>query len=188
MNTQQIIPGEYGGGPDRGPVITTGATRPPVRDDEHAIRPANAAALVAAGLFSVIIFPVTALRLLRSGAEGPPGTARLMAGGLPGGARGDQAGLVGEDHELRPVAGAEPSMNTGTFGVAPQDAGVASATLNTGQQIVGSVGTSLIRAPPRVRIRDGRQPAPDTTKVGSRREAVNDAATGIYRTSLRQGL
>ncbi len=28
-----------------------------------------------------------------------------------------------------------PSMNTGTFGVAPQDAGVASATLNTGQQI-----------------------------------------------------
>jgi hypothetical protein len=28
-----------------------------------------------------------------------------MAGGLPGGARGDQAGLVGEDHELGPVAG-----------------------------------------------------------------------------------
>jgi hypothetical protein len=37
-----------------------------------------------------------------------------------------------------------PSMNTGTFGVAPQDAGVASATLNTGQQIGGSVGTSLL--------------------------------------------
>src|SRR5499427_4284022 len=37
-----------------------------------------------------------------------------------------------------------PSMNTGTFGVAPQDAGVASATLNTGQQIVGSIGTSLL--------------------------------------------
>ena len=28
-----------------------------------------------------------------------------MARGLPGGARGDQAGLVGEDHEPRPVAG-----------------------------------------------------------------------------------
>jgi EmrB/QacA subfamily drug resistance transporter len=37
-----------------------------------------------------------------------------------------------------------PSMNTGTFGVAPQDTGVASATLNTGQQIGGSIGTSLL--------------------------------------------
>ena len=37
-----------------------------------------------------------------------------------------------------------PSMNTGTFGVAPQDAGVASATLNTGQQVGASIGTSLL--------------------------------------------
>ncbi|HEX4062836.1 MAG TPA: MFS transporter [Streptosporangiaceae bacterium] len=37
-----------------------------------------------------------------------------------------------------------PSMNTGTFGVPPEDAGVASATLNTGQQIGGSIGTSLL--------------------------------------------
>jgi EmrB/QacA subfamily drug resistance transporter len=37
-----------------------------------------------------------------------------------------------------------PSMNTGTFGVAPQDAGVASATLNVGQQLGGSIGTSLL--------------------------------------------
>jgi hypothetical protein len=37
-----------------------------------------------------------------------------------------------------------PSMNTGTFGVAPQDAGVASATLNTGQQVGGSIGVSLL--------------------------------------------
>jgi len=37
-----------------------------------------------------------------------------------------------------------PSMNTGTSGVAPADAGVASATLNTGQQIGGSIGTSLL--------------------------------------------
>ena len=35
-------------------------------------------------------------------------------------------------------------MNTGTFGVAPQDAGMASATLNTGQQIGGSIGTALL--------------------------------------------
>jgi EmrB/QacA subfamily drug resistance transporter len=37
-----------------------------------------------------------------------------------------------------------PSMNTGTFGVGPHDAGVVSATLNTGQQIGGSIGTSLL--------------------------------------------
>jgi hypothetical protein len=37
-----------------------------------------------------------------------------------------------------------PSMNTGTFGVAPQDAGAASAALNTGQQVGGSIGTSLL--------------------------------------------
>jgi Kef-type K+ transport system membrane component KefB len=37
----------------------------------HAIRPANAAALVAAGLFSVIIFPTVSLQLLRSSAKSP---------------------------------------------------------------------------------------------------------------------
>ena len=37
----------------------------------HAIGPANAAALVAAGLFSVIIFPIISLQLLRSSAKGP---------------------------------------------------------------------------------------------------------------------
>jgi len=35
------------------------------------------------------------------------------------------------------------AMNTGTYGVAPRDAGVASATVNTGQQLGGSIGTSL---------------------------------------------
>ena len=37
----------------------------------HVIRPANAAACVAAGLFSVILFPVIALQLLRSSAKDP---------------------------------------------------------------------------------------------------------------------
>jgi EmrB/QacA subfamily drug resistance transporter len=37
-----------------------------------------------------------------------------------------------------------PSMNTGTFGVARHDAGVASATLNVGQQLGGSIGTALL--------------------------------------------
>jgi hypothetical protein len=37
-----------------------------------------------------------------------------------------------------------PSINTGTFGVAPKDAGVASATVNVGQQLGASVGTSFL--------------------------------------------
>jgi hypothetical protein len=37
-----------------------------------------------------------------------------------------------------------PSINTGTYGVRPTDAGVASATLNVGQQLGGSIGTALL--------------------------------------------
>lgn len=37
-----------------------------------------------------------------------------------------------------------PSFNTGTFGVVPQDAGVASATVTVSQQLGASVGTSLL--------------------------------------------
>jgi hypothetical protein len=37
-----------------------------------------------------------------------------------------------------------PAVNTGTFGIAPADAGVASATVNTGQQLGGSVGAALL--------------------------------------------
>jgi len=35
------------------------------------------------------------------------------------------------------------AINTGTYGVSPRDAGVASASVNTGQQLGGSIGTSL---------------------------------------------
>src|ERR1700676_1975088 len=37
-----------------------------------------------------------------------------------------------------------PSFSTGTLGLAPQDAGVGSATLNTAQQVGGSIGVSLL--------------------------------------------
>jgi EmrB/QacA subfamily drug resistance transporter len=37
-----------------------------------------------------------------------------------------------------------PAINTGTYGVAPQDAGVAAATVSVGQMLGGSVGTSLL--------------------------------------------
>ena len=40
--------------------------------------------------------------------------------------------------------GIAPSSNTGTFGVALEDAGVASATVTVGQQLGASVGTSLL--------------------------------------------
>ncbi|HLH82705.1 MAG TPA: MFS transporter [Trebonia sp.] len=36
------------------------------------------------------------------------------------------------------------AMNAGTYGVAPYDSGVASAAINTGQQLGGSIGTSLL--------------------------------------------
>jgi EmrB/QacA subfamily drug resistance transporter len=37
-----------------------------------------------------------------------------------------------------------PVVNTGTYGVAPHDAGVASATVSVGQQLGGSMGTALL--------------------------------------------
>ena len=36
------------------------------------------------------------------------------------------------------------AINTGTFGVAPQDTGVAAATVTVGQMLGGSVGTALL--------------------------------------------
>jgi len=36
------------------------------------------------------------------------------------------------------------ALNAGTYGVAPYDAGVASASVNTGQQLGGSIGTALL--------------------------------------------
>lgn len=36
------------------------------------------------------------------------------------------------------------AINTGTYGVAPRDSGVASASVNTGQQLGGSIGTALL--------------------------------------------
>ncbi len=37
-----------------------------------------------------------------------------------------------------------PAFSTGTLGLMPKDAGVGSATLNTAQQVGGSIGTSLL--------------------------------------------
>ena len=37
-----------------------------------------------------------------------------------------------------------PAVNAGTYGLAPYDAAVAAATINVGQQVGGSTGTSLL--------------------------------------------
>jgi EmrB/QacA subfamily drug resistance transporter len=63
------------------------------------------------------------------------------------GVRGDYAGSI-----LGPIMVTgigmgllfSTALNAGTFGVAPYDAGVASASVNTGQQLGGSIGTSLL--------------------------------------------
>jgi EmrB/QacA subfamily drug resistance transporter len=39
-----------------------------------------------------------------------------------------------------------PALNSATFGVGPRDAGVASATANTAQQVGGSIGTALLNS------------------------------------------
>jgi EmrB/QacA subfamily drug resistance transporter len=39
-----------------------------------------------------------------------------------------------------------PVVNTGTYGVAPHDAGVASATINASQQLGGSIGIALVNS------------------------------------------
>lgn len=64
--------------------------------------PDNAAALVGAGLLSVLISPVTGLTLLERG--GTSGTAQhAVAAGAPDGTRGDQ----------RPGARAQPNSDDG---------------------------------------------------------------------------
>jgi EmrB/QacA subfamily drug resistance transporter len=110
-----------------------------------AFLPMIAMVVVGANLANVVLLPRLGPR--------PPVTAGLLlaAGGLVWltriGADSGYASAV-----LGPLLAAglglgltiAPSMNTGTFGVAPQDTGAASATLNTGQQIGGSIGTSLL--------------------------------------------
>ncbi|SRR6266487_1435345 len=74
-------------------------------------------------------------RSRRGGLAGPAGPHAGYAGGVLGPLilAGIRLGMV--------IA---PSINTGTFGVALQDAGVASATATVGQQLGASVDTSLL--------------------------------------------
>src|SRR5580658_867087 len=78
-------------------------------------------------------------------------TARLVARGRPGGAGGDQAGLVGEDDELRPVTGAEldhrpADVGLGGGGAEHQDFGdfvVGQTVRDQGHDLAFPVGEHL---------------------------------------------
>jgi predicted MFS family arabinose efflux permease len=71
-----------------------------------------------------------------------------------------------------------PAMGTATLGVRHEDQGVASATVNTSQQIGGSVGTALLStlaASAATNFLDGRQPNP---------ELIAQAAIHSYTTAF----
>jgi EmrB/QacA subfamily drug resistance transporter len=67
-----------------------------------------------------------------------------------------------------------PSINTGTFGVAPRDAGVASATVTVGQQLGASIGTSLLNT-----IFAGAVTSYITVHIASARLIGRAALTGL---------
>jgi EmrB/QacA subfamily drug resistance transporter len=67
-----------------------------------------------------------------------------------------------------------PSINTGTFGVAPRDAGVASATVTVGQQLGASIGTSLLNT-----IFAGAVASYITLHIASARVIGRPALTGL---------
>jgi hypothetical protein len=110
-----------------------------------AFLPVIAMVVVAANLSNIVLLPrfgpkplVTAGMLLAAG-----GLVWLTRIGLHSGYASAVLGplmLTGLGFGLTIAT----SMNTGTFGVHARDAGVASATLNTGQQIGGSIGISLL--------------------------------------------
>ena len=110
-----------------------------------AFLPLSAGLILAANLSTIVLMPrfgpkplVASGTLATAGAMAwlaQPGPHTAYAGGVLGPTilAGIGVGLV--------IA---PAINTGTFGVAPQDAGVASATVTVGQQLGASIGTSLL--------------------------------------------
>src|SRR6201997_1432963 len=110
-----------------------------------AFLPLSVGIIVAANLATIVLMPRIGPRLvIASGLAAAAGAAVWLAqlgphSGYAGGVLGPiiLAG-IGVGMVIAPV------INTGTFGVAPQDAGVASATVTVGQQLGASVGTSLL--------------------------------------------
>jgi predicted MFS family arabinose efflux permease len=110
-----------------------------------AFLPIGAGVAVAANLSTIVLMPrvgpkplVTAGMLLGAGAM----VWFAQLGAHTGYAAGVLGPIILTGIGLGTVTA--PSINTGTFGVATQDAGVASATVTVGQQLGASIGTSLL--------------------------------------------
>jgi Major Facilitator Superfamily len=110
-----------------------------------AFLPLSAGLILAANLSTIVLMPrVGPKPLVAVGMLGAAGGAAWLA--QLGPHTGYGAGVLGPM-----ILGGigiglviAPAINTGTFGVVPQDAGVGSATVTVGQQLGASVGTSLL--------------------------------------------
>ena len=110
-----------------------------------AFLPMSVGLIVAANLSTIVLMPRFGPKpLVASGMLAAAGGAAWLAqlGPHTGYATGVLGPLILAGIGLGMVIA--PAINTGTFGVAPQDAGVASATVTVGQMLGGSVGTSLL--------------------------------------------
>ena len=110
-----------------------------------AFLPLSAGTIVASNLATIVLMPRTGPKpLVAAGMAAAAGGAAWLA--QLGPHTGYAAGVLGPIILAAVGLGLviAPAINTGTFGVAPQDAGVASATATVGQQLGASVGTSLL--------------------------------------------
>jgi EmrB/QacA subfamily drug resistance transporter len=110
-----------------------------------AFLPVSGSLVVASNLSTIVLMPrVGPKPLIASGMLAAAGGAAWLAqlGPHTGYATGVLGPLILAGIGLGMVIAS--GINTGTFGVAPQDAGVASATVTVGQMLGASVGTSLL--------------------------------------------
>jgi len=108
-----------------------------------AFLPISGGLIVMANLSTIVLMPrVGPKPLIASGMLAASGGAAWLA--HLGSHTGYTAGVLGPLVLAGLGLVIAPVINTGTFGVAPQDARVASATVTVGQMLGGSVGTSLL--------------------------------------------
>jgi len=110
-----------------------------------AFLPISGGLILASNLSTIVLMPRTGPRpLVAAGMLAAAGGAAWLA--QLGPHAGYAAGVLGPIILASAGLGLviAPVINTGTYGVAPQDAGVASATVTVGQQLGASVGTSLL--------------------------------------------
>jgi EmrB/QacA subfamily drug resistance transporter len=110
-----------------------------------AFLPMSASLVLASNLSTIVLLPRVGPRpLVPAGLALAAGATAWLAqlGPQTGYAEGVLGPLVLIGLGLGSVIA--PSLNTGTYGVAPQDAGEASATVTVGQQLGASISTSLL--------------------------------------------